>query len=343
MQDLEFDEWWVVVDAWQRRETALRPKTTQYCWPSRPTTYVVGPRNLRRWELKLLPGETPADFDVPEVLRAAMRPYVDVDAMELWRHAAYRFSARIGAQWSKGRVFLAGDAVHTTPPFLGQGLCAGIRDAYNLAWKLHRVIACAADPALLDSYEQERRPHVSTIISHAKDFGLIIGEMNVERARLRDAELGALLASGKMETSRQGFIPGLTGGILARNDRTGQAGRQMVQPRIVGDSGGGRLLDDVLGQSSACITIGAEAAAWAAPLADRMAGLGVRHIALDAPDATADPEYGLSRWLARTNVRAVLVRPDRYIYSGIMGPGDLEEKFEEFADALMGVVARASV
>lgn len=344
LEDLEFDEWWVVVDAWQRRETPLRPKTTQYCWPSRPATYVVGPGDLRRWELKLLPGEAPEDFADTGKLREVMRPYVDVDAFELWRHAAYRFSARVGAQWSKGRVLLAGDAVHQTPPFLGQGLCAGIRDAYNLAWKLAMVVQGEAAPALLETYEQERRPHVGKIIAHAKEFGLIIGEMDIEKARIRDAELGAQLKSGKMVTSRQGFIPDLVSGVISKADASGLAGRQMVQPRVLSEDGREVLLDDLVGESFVFLTAGAAPQDWAAPEAQRLTALGIRRISLDTGAAQLAGVLSLrvagdtlDRWIARTGCQAVILRPDRYIFAAVEGPEALAGRLDELEACLSRV------
>lgn len=348
LEPLDFDEWWVVVDAWQQRETPLPAKTTQYCWPSRPATYVVGPRNLRRWELKLLPGEKPEDFDDREVLAAAMKPYVDVDAFEIWRHASYRFSAKVGATWSVGRVYLAGDAVHTTPPFLAQGLCAGIRDGFNLAWKLVQVLSNGADPALLDTYETERRPHVTKIIAHAKEFGLIIGEMDEDRARERDKKLGDLLASGKMVTSRQSFIPELYDGVFTDNDATGLAGKQMVQPRVVDTKGVEALLDDFASMQFVYLTDGLEAQDWWSSAHDAfLKSLGGKRIAVVPKDATLpegapylvvrDTGDVLARWrqaLTGAECSAVLLRPDRYIFSGIVDAADLNVKFKELVESL---------
>lgn len=345
MEPLGFDEWWVVVDAWQQRDTPLPAKTTQYCWPSRPATYVIGPRNLRRWELKLLPGEKPADFDDPKVLHAAMQPYVDVDAFEIWRHAVYRFNAQVGRKWSVGRVHLAGDAVHTTPPFLAQGLCAGIRDAYNLGWKLVQVLSHGASPDLLNTYEAERRPHVTEIVTHAKKFGLIIGEMDVELARKRDRELGALLKSGKMVTSRQSFIPDLCDGVLTADDATGLAGKQMVQPSVVDATGHEMLLDELAPMQFIYLTDGyAPQDWWAADADDLWSALGGQRIAV-APQASLvgakqpfqvvrDAGDVFARWRNRTGCAAVLVRPDRYIFSGIRDAADLRSKLGELAGAL---------
>ena len=214
LEDLGFDESWLVVDALQQRETAIPAKGTQFCWPWRPASFIPGPGKLRRWELKIMPGETPAEFDDPARVRAVLAGHVDTDAVEIWRGAAYRFAARIGTEWRKGRVLLAGNAIHQTPPFLGQGLGSGIRDAANLAWKLVHIKRTGFNAALLDSYRDERRPHVVAVVEAAKKFGRIVGELDMDRARARDAALMADLKAGRMETRRQKFAPDLKTGIL---------------------------------------------------------------------------------------------------------------------------------
>ncbi|MFN5720338.1 MAG: FAD-dependent monooxygenase, partial [Bradyrhizobium sp.] len=103
--------------------------------------------------------------------------FTDISDLTIWRSAVYRFHALLGQRWRDRRVLLMGDAVHQTPPFLGQGLCAGIRDAVNLAWKLRLVLRGDAGETLLDSYEIERKPHVRAVVASAKEFGKIIGEL----------------------------------------------------------------------------------------------------------------------------------------------------------------------
>ena len=137
-----------------------------------------------------------------------------------------------------------GDAVHQTPPFLGQGLCAGIRDAVNLAWKLRMVLRGDADAALLDSYEIERKPHVRAVVASAKEFGIIIGELDPVAAAERDLRLRAELKAGKAETIRQKFIPDLVSGSHRARRRT--AGRLFVQPHVRAPDGRTCRLDDLL-------------------------------------------------------------------------------------------------
>jgi hypothetical protein len=142
----------------------------------------------------------------------------------------YRFHALLAQRWRRERVFLLGDACHQTPPFLGQGMCAGIRDAGNLAWKLAMVLRDGAPEALLDSYEQERKPHVRALVATAKRFGEIIGELDPEAARIRDETLRGQLERGEAETIRQRFSD------LAAGSSTGPGARGSlsVQPRSRG-------------------------------------------------------------------------------------------------------------
>ena len=329
-RDLGFDEWWLVIDAWQQRDTELPLKTTQYCRPSRPATFVVGPDNLRRWEIKLMPGETPEDFKDSAKLNDVWGGYVDTSAFKLWRSATYRFNARIGKKWREGRVFLAGDAMHQTPPFLGQGLCAGLRDASNLAWKLIRTKTHETSEPLLESYEVERLPHVSFIIEAGKEFGLIIGELDEEKARVRDKTLRAQLLAGKMVTARQKFIPNLTTGIIKPGDPL--AGTLMVQPRIMHD-GTAKLLDDVVPMSFLYFATDEESQSWADENDNALARLGVQRITV-GPSGFEEIDSFMLDWATENGVRAAFVRPDRYVYGGVSSMSDFAITYAALAQHL---------
>jgi 3-(3-hydroxy-phenyl)propionate hydroxylase len=162
LEDLQFDEPWLVVDVQvNERGLAKLPATSvQYCEPARPCTYVIGPGNHRRWEISLLPGEDPAYMASEEGAWSVLRRWIGPEDATLWRQASYRFHALVAREWRSSRVFIAGDAAHQQPPFLGQGMCQGVRDAANLAWKLAAVLGGEANDALLDTYAEERREHV---------------------------------------------------------------------------------------------------------------------------------------------------------------------------------------
>ncbi len=144
LTDLQFDEPWLVIDALPRPGCRLPEVNLQICDPARPTTCVQMGPGRHRWEFMMLPGETPDQVLDDAFIRALLTPW-DVD-VDIERKAVYRFHGLVAAQWRVGRVLLAGDAAHQTPPFAGQGMCAGIRDAANLAWKLDRRPARPREP-----------------------------------------------------------------------------------------------------------------------------------------------------------------------------------------------------
>lgn len=347
IEDLAFDEWWIVVDAWLRGPVDLPPRCVQYCRPSRPGTYIVGPGDLRRWEIKLLPGESPDDFNTDQAVLAVLSTFVDTTNLELCRIAVYRFHALVVERWRDGRVFLLGDAAHQMPPFLGQGLCAAVRDAYNLAWKLDAVERQGWNPALLDTYGEERKPHVRTVVAHAKSFGLIIGELDVDAARVRDRELGELLASGKAQTVRQQFIPGLAQGLIARDPQgrpSPGAGELFVQPWVRQGNGFVRL-DDLLPPGFAMVAatgapltwLDADTALLWRQLQGRQALIG---------DLPAAPQPGVlhcserdglfGQWLASLGASVVIVRPDRYVYGAAADSASLRRMVKQLARYLPG-------
>jgi 3-(3-hydroxy-phenyl)propionate hydroxylase len=342
-RDLAFDEWWMVVDVRLNRPVELPAKCIQYCWPARPATFIVGPGNLRRWEIKLLPGERPEAFGAPENVRRQLARFVDPDAIEIWRSAVYRFHALVADRWRAGRVFLAGDACHQTPPFMGQGMCAGIRDAANLAWKLALVLRAGASDALLDSYEQERKPHVEALIDFAIKAGETIGELDLAKARARDAAMLDLLRSGRAETVRQRYIPHLTPGVLDAASGA-VAGTLFVQPRV-GEAGEGALLDDVVGPTFLLATTSEEAQAWLSPAAvDMWRCLGGERVVI-GPGASGDPK-GIRRfsergglfadWMEQRRAAAVLARPDRYVYGIAHHANELNRMIEGLGRVIFG-------
>jgi 3-(3-hydroxy-phenyl)propionate hydroxylase len=324
LEDLAFDEWWMVVDT-LTSEPARRPaKSFQYCWPHRPGTFVPGPRNLRRWEIKLLPGEDPEAAGHPDNVLKLLQGFTDTSDLSIWRSAVYRFHALLGQGWRDRRVLLMGDAVHQTPPFLGQGLCAGIRDAANLAWKLAFALRGSTDDALLDSYEIERKPHVRSVVASAKEFGKIIGELDPVAAVARDARLRAELKSGKAETVRQKFIPDLAGGLIASGARL--AGGLFVQPHVRAADGEVRRLDDLLkpefaifATTSAAMSGISEAslANWQQLGGERVviatSGQGSSH---DGVMTVVESGSLFADWMRQNAVEAVIVRPDRYVFAG---------------------------
>ena len=210
VEDLCFDQPWIVVDTLLRRDVQLPELVQQICDPARPTTCIPMSGLRRRWEFMLLPGEDATDMEKPERIAALLAPWVEPDDVEIVRAVVYTFHAVLAHPWRERRVFLAGDAAHQMPPFLGQGMCSGVRDAHNLAWKLALVLRGLASDELLDTYELERSPHVRSIIETAVALGGLLQTTDPNVAAKRDAMMLAPGAAGPPRND----MPGLTTGVI---------------------------------------------------------------------------------------------------------------------------------
>jgi 3-(3-hydroxy-phenyl)propionate hydroxylase len=348
-EDLAFDEWWVVVDAWERAPTSFPKMNTQYCWPSRPASAITGPRNLRRWELKILPHEKPEEFHDQARVREVLMDFIEIDAIELWRSAVYRFHALVADRWSQGRIFLLGDSAHQTPPFLGQGMCAGIRDASNLIWKLLLVEKAGASRALLRSYQEERKVHVKNVVEQAKDLGLVIGELDLEAANRRDARLRAERTRTGGDPARHRLIPPLSGGLIDCDEHgkpRAAAGTLFPQPTVTAADGRTALMDDVLLPAFLAVsrTIDAQSALseQAIGMLSRIGAIRVLLRSPDDPTQVVPPDVVVltaqdllfANWLAENGAVAAVVRPDRYLYGIARTPADLQPLLDRLSKSL---------
>ena len=289
--DLGLHQPWLVVDLIcdpnSSRVRALPDHSVQLCDPARPMTIVnVGstPGGVRRrWEIMLMPSDDPARVTDPDLFWPMLARWLGPEDARPERAAVYTFHSVVQKGWRKGRLLLAGDSCHQTPPFLGQGMCAGLRDAANLAWKLAAVVKGSAQDTLLDSYESERLPHVRTFIELAVRLGAVLQETDPEAARARDRRFEAGVEMFDYPQPQLG--PG------CRLDALPPVGTIFPQLRL----GDGRLMDDATGQRFAVV---GEAA-----LLD---GLQTGAVLL--------PGVGLD-WLSLHGKRAAIVRPDRYVFA----------------------------
>jgi 3-(3-hydroxy-phenyl)propionate hydroxylase len=339
LDDLVFDEPWVVVDI--RGATSLPDEAIQLCDPARPTTHIPCAHGFNRFEFMLLPHEKPEDMERPETLQALMEPWLRGEQVEIVRAAVYRFHALVAGEWLRGNVSLAGDAAHQTPPFLGQGMCAGIRDAGNLAWKLDRVLKGASSPSLLESYAEERSPHVREFISRAVQAGKIICVQDPAIAEQRDAAL--------LESKRRGEqppigteLPFFEAGFIQDSenpDRHPLVGTLPPQPRVRGESGD-QLLDDFTGGGFRLV-LRSDAGFDAGGVGARVAALGGSSVVWsDAPVPTpgglpvavsVSPEA--EEFFDEHGIAAFLVRPDHVLFGVARTPAEI--------DALVGAAEEA--
>jgi 3-(3-hydroxy-phenyl)propionate hydroxylase len=313
LHDTGFEESWLVVDLLLTDDVpGLPTRCLQVCDPARPHTLVPMPAPRFRFEFMLLPGETEEYVRRDEVVSGLLSAWIDPGLAVVERAAVYTFHGLVAAGWRDRRLFLAGDAAHQTPPFLGQGMCAGLRDAANLAWKLTAVLDGSAGDALLDTYQVEREPHARAVIDAAVAFGRLICVLDPDEARARDE---ALLADRRAESDVPDFIPALTPGPCV-----GPGGGALSPQPLVG----GVRLDDRVGAGFLLCTDGpidpdrAEAGWW----------LG-RGVVLDARSA---PEVAV----LLDGRQACVVRPDRYV----LARGSLAE-VTACTQAALGSVVRA--
>ncbi|NDB43396.1 MAG: hypothetical protein EB032_02475 [Betaproteobacteria bacterium] len=291
----------------------------QYCEPDRPCTLVIGPQNHRRWEISLKADEDPVEAATPEATWNFLKRWLTPEDGTLWRQSSYRFHALVAERWREGRVFLAGDAAHMQPPFLGQGMCQGIRDVANLAWKLTAVlqgeVKGQAAQRLLDSYGQERKAHVHELTSRIKSVGALICERDVEKARARDRKLLDDCGGLVKDTPRQDILPSLTTGLLFPSPG---AGTLFPQPRLQN----GVLMDHVHGCHWRWVTDGTVQAAVPP-------GLSVIDLSINA-----EAEGVVALWMQRHGVHAALVRPDHYVFASAANASEAQQLFETWLSQL---------
>lgn len=340
-----FLEDWLVVDV--RGAPDPIDHVEFWCDPSRPAPRMPAPGGRQRWEFKLRRGETREQMERPEVVHELLRPWTRGAPVELERVAVYRFHARIVERFSVGRVFLAGDAAHLTPPFAGQGLTSGLRDAANLAWKIAAVVERRASPAILDSYDVERRPHAAATIDLALLLGRMVMPDNLAQAvavhglaRLLDLFPPTRRLFGELEIkpvngAREGLFRARPGDLL----RPGTAFAQ----GLVAHAGQVKPSDEVLGDGLSLVGFGADPAdalgdaaraRWQA-LGGSFVQITHRGQRLDLGSRAERCEDLSGRFLAasRSLGRAAVVRPDRMILSE--GPAQESARLVEETLALL--------
>ena len=318
VDDYGFQENWLVCDFRMRRAVPGLPMFRQICDPAQPTSIVrIGPGH-HRFSFMLNPGETPQEAVEPARVWARVSRYLCQDDAEMIRVVNYVFRSRVAGQWRLGRVLLAGDAAHEMPPFLGQGMCSGIRDSHNLAWKLDLVLTGRADPAVLDTYQTEREPHVRFITEKAIELGRVQTLREPAAVKERDTRL---LAQRKVQPRAEKLsFPGLTGNLVV------DSGALFPQGRVcaVGETG---RFDDMVGPGWCIVASSAGALAhltatqhafWA-EIGGRTAVVGTPR--QPAPLMDADGVY--AAWFAGHPCLAAIVRPDWYVYATAGDSGTL--------------------
>jgi len=371
MTGRNFPEPWLVVDlkAKDARQAGSAnglhhlPYFNFYCDPECPAVSCPQPDGHHRFEFRLMPGQTKEQMEAPETVRHYLSKYLEPERFEVKRRLVYTFNALVAKRWRDRRVFLAGDAAHMTPQFMGQGMSSGVRDAYNLAWKLDAVMRGAAADALLDTYQSERRAHAKSMIDISVLMKDMVSACTPLRAALRDAIAALIRVTPPLRTWIQegGFkpsptyAPGFFG--LQRRRRRALEGRLVPQPEVRREGGRRALLDEVLGEGFALLGLGVDPrASLSSSSRAWLDGLGASYVTLfsygqrpqgrlakgrSASEGLAeveDVEGEMLRWFrgagfARNAVG--VIRPDKFLF-GLADASRLDDVIDELRVRLSG-------
>ena len=339
-EDRGFEADWLVIDVLLKPGVTIEklgiPAAGQYCCPKQPTTIVPagidGDRVYRRWEFMRLPGVSVEELEKEAQVWEFLKPWAGPEDVELVRHKVYNFRSLMAEKWRDRRVLIAGDAAHVMPPFAGQGMCSGIRDSWNLAWKLGLILDGIADDALLDTYQIERHPHVSQLIDMSIFLGKIICLPDAQAAVERDAAF----ANGTHPPFPA--FPQLSAGLLLRApDGSLAPGAGALSPHVSISRGDqlGRF-DDMIGNGFVVIMRDDVAALGA----DQLAGLDAigGHVAVIGAGDWRDLDGRLTGFMQANGWDAFVVRPDFYIYGG-----GTAKQLPAIVDSLFTDLARAGV
>jgi 3-(3-hydroxy-phenyl)propionate hydroxylase len=324
-----YQQRWLIVDLASTKER-LR-QTRVVCNPARPLITLPGPDGIRRYEFMLHDGEDEAAATAPDFVRGLLAAHgPDADA-PIVRRQVYTFHARVADRWQLGRIFIAGDAAHLSPPFAGQGMNSGIRDAHNLGWKLAKVVAGELGPGVLETYQVEREPHARALIDLAINIGRVM--MPTSRAQAFLVQAGFRLA--RLAPGLQSYFAEMkykpkpfyrNGFVVSAADAPAVVGRMLPQPAVERRDRSRAMLDDLLGSGFALVACGPQAQR---ALADAVAlnfGMALPvALAILPPETNADNDAPsdietvrdvggiLTPFVPAGRTIVMLVRPDHYV------------------------------
>jgi 3-(3-hydroxy-phenyl)propionate hydroxylase len=320
-----YEDRWVVVDTEMVTPWPDHDRLRFHCDPARPAVDCPTPLGHHRWEFPILPGENEHHLTTDDAVYDLVARYgIGRDSIKILRATVYSHHIRFAARWRVGRVFLAGDAAHAMPPWIGQGMAAGVRDVANLCWKLDAVLRGELPETVLDSYEVERKPHVKEITKRAVFVGRIITERRRPVTLIRNRLLRIVNRvpgfAGWLQDSNWIPVARYADGLQA-SPRTRASGRQIPQPWVTGADGADAQLDDALG--GRWLLLYARTAtpqpAWRGVPSLTVASAGSQ----PAENTLVDRDGVLLAWMAAHHVAALALRPDGYVYAAAPTGGQL--------------------
>lgn len=328
---------WLVIDVIPHEQREWDPPALQICDPVRPTTVVPGGKGRRRWEFMRLPGESVEELNRTETAWRFLVPWqMTPQNATLERHTIYTFRAAWADSWRKGRLLLAGDAAHLMPPFAGQGMGAGMRDAMNLAWKLDLVLSERAGDRLLDTYTSERMPNVQHFIGFSMELGKVICITDPEIAAARDAQMLAVREHPELAPPAPP-PPRLGPGVLRTDDPL--AGLPFIQGKVTRNGQTG-LFDDIVGRGFCLMSpVGDPGSVLSSSSREFLTSLGglTAFLVRDASAAAGhvlDENGTYSDWFTANRCAVVLTRPDGYLFGAASDLQDAEELVSALASFL---------
>lgn len=315
-----YSERWIVIDAKVLKEWPGHDRLRFHCNPARPTVDCPTPLGHHRWEFPVRDEEDEKQFLTEEAIWNMLGDQgITTDNVSIIGFACYNHHVRFADRWRVGRVFLAGDAAHAMPPWIGQGMCAGVRDVANLSWKLNAVLDGSLPDSVLDTYQAERLPHVKNVTNRAVKVGKLIVERDSLRAAVRDRffRVASKVPGFTAYLRNTRWLPDAhyAEGLLTHNGIPA-AGWLIPQPWVIDQKGERVRFDDVIGGRWTVLHTGPEGSwqSW------RSAGVPIVRIAptgsMPGIDQIVDRDGTLTRWLRGKKASVVAVRPDGFVYAG---------------------------
>jgi 3-(3-hydroxy-phenyl)propionate hydroxylase len=322
LDDIGFEERWLVVDTFVNGpmkwpdDHVIPPEvrddlfSLMVCDPARPCTLIPGAGRHRRWEYMLIEGDREDEVIGDAWLRQHIGRWVDPADVEIIRSAVYRFRALVAKTWRAGRVLLLGDAAHQTPPFYGQGMCHGIRDAAQLVWRLQLVNHGLSEEALLDSYQAEREPHVRAVISASVEAGAAVCTLDPAEARDRDLAFRDMEQARTQDIAISDIVPPIRSGLVDP-----ATGGSRLPEFVLEDEEGTRHIDRFLdGRFTLLCT-----KPFALDACRQWEDIGGQVIQVGActgfGQSPGDADGRLASWFADRSISWAIIRPDRYVFA----------------------------